>query len=416
MSSQITNYKVFIASPGGLESERQIFRKLLTSHNETDAIDRGCHFQSIGWEITLGGMGRPQSKINEDLKSCDLFILVLWDRWGSPTGAEEGYSSGTHEEYMVALDCLKSEDFPMRDLIVFFKALDHRRMSDPGPQLSAVLDFKKSLEKERKLLFETFDTSEAFGEKLRRHVAKWTREHSGDTAIEDRGVSNNTETQSIDQADITFVEEIKSRMGDTETEKELANDVIIKRDMHSFDRYGLFLSQAERYEDAKQLYQQMHDLAESSGNTSWASTAIARIGGIYRSQGRNSEAYSTLLNALQLKDKAGDKKGAASVCIWVGDLKSSQKKPDLALKHYKKALSIYPEYDELREADIKWKVAKCHAELGNMIDAELVSDEVLETYKRMNNKQGMHSIKQWRRARKVASKAIQQRAQVAADG
>lgn len=415
MASKITNYRVFIASPGGLESERKMFRELLSSHNETDAIERGCHFQSIGWEITLGGMGRPQSKINEDLKLCDLFVLVLWDRWGSPTGAEEGYSSGTHEEYMVALDCLKSEELPMRDLVVFFKAVDHRRMSDPGPQLSAVLDFKKSLEKERKLLFETFDTTEAFGEKLRRHVAKWMREHSGDASVEDKEVSNDTEVQSIDQVDISFIEEIKSRSGDTDAEKELANDVIIKRDMHSFDRYGLFLNQAERYQDAKTLYQQMHDLAANSGDISWASTAIARIGGIYRAQGQNSEALSALQNALQLKEKAGDKKGEASVHIWIGDLTSSQKKPDLALAHYDSALSAYPDYDESRKADIKWKVAKCHAESGNMVDAKLVSDEVFEIYKKMNNKKGMQSIKQWRKARKVANKSMQQTANAAAD-
>ncbi|MFC6327995.1 tetratricopeptide repeat protein [Alloalcanivorax gelatiniphagus] len=415
MASQITNYRVFIASPGGLESERKVFRELLSSHNEADAIDRGCHFQTIGWEITLGGMGRPQSKINEDLKSCDLFVLVLWDRWGSPTGAKEGYTSGTHEEYMVALDCLKSEELPMRDIVVFFKAVDHRRMSDPGPQLSAVLDFKRSLEKERNLLFETFDTPEAFGEKLRRHVAKWTREHSGDTSVEDKELANDTEIQSIDQSDISFIEELKSRSGDTDAEKELANDVIIKRDMHSFDRYGLFLTKAERYEDAKTLYQQMHDLADGSGDTSWASTAIARIGGIYRAQGRNGEALSALQNALQLKERAGDKKGEASVHIWIGDLTASQRKPDVAIEHYKSALSICPNYDNSRKADLKWKVAKCHAELGNMADAKIVSDEVFEEYKKMNNKKGMQSIKHWRKARKVANKSMQQTAKAAAD-
>ena len=41
MASQLTNYKVFIASPGGLESERKSFRELLSSHSETDAIERG---------------------------------------------------------------------------------------------------------------------------------------------------------------------------------------------------------------------------------------------------------------------------------------------------------------------------------------------------------------------------------------
>jgi hypothetical protein len=33
------------------------------------------------------------------------------------------------------------------DVVVLFKTVDPRRMSDPGPQLTAILDFKKSLEK-----------------------------------------------------------------------------------------------------------------------------------------------------------------------------------------------------------------------------------------------------------------------------
>lgn len=406
MASQLTNYRVFIASPGGLESERKIFRDILSSHNETDAIERGCHFQSIGWEITLGGMGRPQSRINEDLKTCDLFVLILWDRWGSPTGADEGYTSGTQEEYMVALDCLNSNAFPMRDVVVFFKAVDSRRMSDPGPQLSAVLEFKKSLEKERKLLFETFDTPEAFGERLRRHVAKWTREHSGEVSTDNEISHDELEVQDEVKEDISSIEEIKNRIGDTETEKELANDVIIKRDMHSFDRYGIFLTQAERYDDALSLYQQMHDLANDSGNLPWASTAIARIGGIYRSLGRTSESLSALNNALSLKQKAGDTKGEASVRIWLGDLTAKQKKPDVALEHYLTALSIDPNYDDARKASLKWKAAKCHAELGDMVNAKMLSDEAFDTYKELKDKKAMQSIKQWRKARKVANKAM----------
>jgi len=415
VASQLTNYKVFIASPGGLESERKSFRELLSSHSETDAIERGCHFQSIGWEITMGGMGRPQEKINEDLRLCDLFVLVLWDRWGSPTGADEGYTSGTHEEYMVALDCLKNDEFPMKDIVVFFKTVDPRRMSDPGPQLTAVLDFKKSLEKDRALLFETFDTSEAFSEKLRRHVSKWTRDHSGESLEESKELADETEPQVSDQSDISFIEEIKRKSGDTDAEKELANDLIIKRDMHSFNRYGLFLTQSERYEDAINLYQQMHDLANDSGDLSWAATAIARIGGVYRSQGRNPEALSALLNALRIKQEAGDSKGEAAVHIWIGDLTFKQKKLDVAIKHYNEALSIDPNYDQSRVADLKWKIAKCHAELDEMIDAKKLSDEAFDIYKKLNNKQGMQSIKHWRRARKVASKSMQQTAKAAAD-
>jgi len=62
MAKQITGYKIFIASPGGLEKEREAFKEVVSAHNQADAMARNCLFEPIGWEITLGGVGRPQEK------------------------------------------------------------------------------------------------------------------------------------------------------------------------------------------------------------------------------------------------------------------------------------------------------------------------------------------------------------------
>ncbi|MGR2708200.1 MULTISPECIES: DUF4062 domain-containing protein [Pseudomonas] len=175
MSEQITHYKVFIASPGGLEVERNNFKNCLTAHNEADAIERSCYFQAIGWEVTLGGVGRPQERINQDLRKCDYFVLVLGSRWGSSTG-KNGVSSGTHEEYLLAIDLLQDRTFPMKEIIIFFRGVEAALLSDPGPQLQKVLDFKRQIEEEKELLFETFDSPDSFNEKLKRHLANWTRE------------------------------------------------------------------------------------------------------------------------------------------------------------------------------------------------------------------------------------------------
>jgi hypothetical protein len=77
MSLLITAYRVFIASPGGLEKERQTFREVVNRYNEVDAVQRGLLFIPTGWEDTLGGMGRPQAIINEDLRACDYCVLLL---------------------------------------------------------------------------------------------------------------------------------------------------------------------------------------------------------------------------------------------------------------------------------------------------------------------------------------------------
>jgi len=63
-------------------------------------------FHPVGWEDTIGGVGRPQEQINEDLKHCDYAVFVLHDRWGSPTGS--GHTSGTEEEWALAEELYKA--------------------------------------------------------------------------------------------------------------------------------------------------------------------------------------------------------------------------------------------------------------------------------------------------------------------
>lgn len=179
MPERVTAYKVFIASPRGLQAEREAFRKALAEQNEADALHRGCMFLPIGWELTLGGVGRPQELINEDVRRCDYFVLMLWDRWGSPTDKEPGakYSSGTEEEFHVAMECFNDDSHPMRQIVVLFKAVDDRQLGDIGPELRRVVDFKKQLEADKTLLFTTFDDTSRFEHLLRMHLAQWLREH-----------------------------------------------------------------------------------------------------------------------------------------------------------------------------------------------------------------------------------------------
>lgn len=177
MPSSITVYRVFIASPGGLQAERAAFRQALARYNELEGVHRGVLFIPVGWEDTLGGVGRPQKLINEDVRSADYMVVLLWDRWGSPTGESATSTSGTEEEYSVALECLRDPNRPMIQVVAFFKAVDPIHLADPGPQLAKVLGFRRRLEEEKILLYHTFDTESAFVGLLSRHLAAWMRAH-----------------------------------------------------------------------------------------------------------------------------------------------------------------------------------------------------------------------------------------------
>jgi hypothetical protein len=177
MAEDIALYRVFIATPGGLELERRQFAQTLDQYNVAEAVHRQAMFFPVGWEDTLAGVGRPQSLINQDLSKCDYFVLVLWDRWGTPPGGDAQHTSGTEEEFDLAMKHLKDTGHPRRQVVVLFKTISGERLRDPGEQLQKVLAFKKKLEADRILLFSTFDTLADFEEKLRRHLAEWLREH-----------------------------------------------------------------------------------------------------------------------------------------------------------------------------------------------------------------------------------------------
>lgn len=419
MATQITSYKVFIASPGGLEKERSAFKSVVVAHNQADALSRACSFEPVGWEITLGGVGRPQEKINMELRECDLFVLLLWDRWGSPTGAQEGYTSGTEEEYRIALDCLKDQKYPMRDIVVLFKAVDPRQLSDPGPQLSAVLAFKKELEKSKLLLFETFDTTDSFSDKLRRHLAKWTRDHesgvtkSGTTGIViarrsratiDPKLSDfgGTISNSEDARFIEKIEKIYKQGNLTESEAQLVKDIVIRRNLQAFYSYGLFLIKAERQADALVVFEEMHKLALAVDEISWAGTAIARIAGIFRAQGRYKESQLALERAIKLKQESGDEKGELSALIWMGDLLLQLKRPANALDSFEKALNLAKTLaSEKTLADTYFKAAKCLMNIGRIDEALVRAQSASDLYTTLNDKVGITGIKHWRKSKKA---------------
>lgn len=134
-SRQVLN--VFIASPSDLKDERRATRVEVDEINHIFAREVGLHVELIGWEDTLPGAGRPQAIINQDVDSCDLFVGLLWCRWGSPTGE---YESGFEEEFNRAKKRRQETGAP--EIWMFFKEIEPARLSDAGPQLQKVIEFK----------------------------------------------------------------------------------------------------------------------------------------------------------------------------------------------------------------------------------------------------------------------------------
>ncbi|HHK5628446.1 TPA: DUF4062 domain-containing protein, partial [Serratia marcescens] len=166
--------KVFIASPGDMNPERKIAREVVEEINALHADTYGYQVEMVGWEETVGSMGRPQEIINRDLARCELFIGMIWKRWGTPPDVNGIFTSGFEEEFTLSIERYNNEGKPQ--VSMFFKDIEEEFLRDPGDDLKKVLKFKDELIQGKKILFETFTNDKDFEKKLRKRLVTYINE------------------------------------------------------------------------------------------------------------------------------------------------------------------------------------------------------------------------------------------------
>jgi hypothetical protein len=172
----LTQYRVFIGSPGGLELERQKFRAKLQKFNSVHTEIFKILFQPVCWEETLRGAGRTQALIDKDLEECDYAVFILHDRWGTSPGDEnKEFTSGTDEEWNLAQRLYRNS--MMKNVLLFFKNVENSQLRNPTPQLRKVLSFRKQIEKEKKHFFQDYNDADQFIDTLDVQLANWLNDH-----------------------------------------------------------------------------------------------------------------------------------------------------------------------------------------------------------------------------------------------
>jgi CRISPR/Cas system-associated exonuclease Cas4 (RecB family) len=174
MSNFVKRLSIFIASPSDIVIEREKFEEIVASLKPT-ADYFGVVLEVKSWRDVVPDMGRPQEIIFKqlDLNSFDLFVGILWHRFGTPSGGidketEKVYISGTEEEYLSAFKLWKEYGKPR---IIMYRST--RKVSpieiDPE-QLKNVNnffeEFKAIKDGDTKGghpgLYQTFETTEQF--------------------------------------------------------------------------------------------------------------------------------------------------------------------------------------------------------------------------------------------------------------
>jgi hypothetical protein len=166
MPQETTKVRLFVASPGDVREERDALRTIVDELNYTIGQKLGFVVELVRWEIHCRpGMGRTQGLVNGLIGAYDIFLGIMWNRFGTPTGEAD---SGTEEEFNLAY---KEWERSRRPHILFYfcQAPYTHRTREELEQRGKVLEFHSSL-KEKGLVWE-YESSEAFPDTVRPHLS-----------------------------------------------------------------------------------------------------------------------------------------------------------------------------------------------------------------------------------------------------
>ena len=158
-------YSVFVASPGDVKSERESLDKVIDEVNLTHGIPFDYELDLLTWEKNaFPAAGAPQTVINEIIDAYDIFIGIMWKRFGTPTPVA---GSGTEEEYRIAYRSWEKN--PEIGIMFYFsKQPFFPQTADEIDQLGKVFKFKQELN--TKSLTWEYDNPTDFEAKIRKHL------------------------------------------------------------------------------------------------------------------------------------------------------------------------------------------------------------------------------------------------------
>jgi hypothetical protein len=160
-------YRLFVASPGDVRAEREALERVVAQVNDTHGDALSYRLDLLRWETdAVPGAGRPQQVINDQIGAYDVFVGIMWKRFGTSTGVAD---SGTEEEYRIAYGAWeRNPDMPL--MFYFCQTPFMPREVSELEQMRKVLEFRKELE--GKALVWNYDGPDAFEDEIFKHLCK----------------------------------------------------------------------------------------------------------------------------------------------------------------------------------------------------------------------------------------------------
>ncbi|MEO6231767.1 MAG: hypothetical protein ABJB11_10395 [Ferruginibacter sp.] len=170
MEHNIIEIQIFVSCPGDVVIEKKAVEEICDRIN-TNMIDIGCNIRLAFRDFSeiIGRTGvRPQQLINESITGYNIYLGILFMRFGTPTGATnpnsgDPFESGTEEEFVIASNKKLTEGGPS-EIYLFFKDQIGCKTSAEIAQAGKVMSFKEGLMQNNWV--NGFDATPAFEKRL----------------------------------------------------------------------------------------------------------------------------------------------------------------------------------------------------------------------------------------------------------
>lgn len=174
MSNAVTEIRILVAGPNDVETAKNLLPDVVEEINVTT---ENIRLRLISSKDVRSQAGRPQGSINKDLRipdDVDVFLGILWNRFGSPTGAAE---SGTYEEFSRCFARWRETGAP--EILMYFSNQPCRPHDSDFDfeQAKKVRAFMDELRKQRQVLYKIYSDNEDFKAIVRKDLRRLTNEY-----------------------------------------------------------------------------------------------------------------------------------------------------------------------------------------------------------------------------------------------
>ena len=179
-----------MSCPRDVTAEKEQIKRLCKDFSDENLGNSNITFNVLDWKDFVGGYGvRPQEQLNEYFGNYDVYIGILWKRFGTKPGSvnteDKENESGTEEEFYIAIDNYETHGKPKIKFFIKNYNRDSKNLSETE-HLLKVDKFVKEQEDSNNNYLNKFGSADDFISKIVRLLKSLENEVDYNTKVEEK--------------------------------------------------------------------------------------------------------------------------------------------------------------------------------------------------------------------------------------